>query len=193
MTIKSQNKKATYADYLKINDGKQYEVISGELKMVPAPSFKHQNIISNLHGLIWEYLQKNNIGIVCPSPVDVVLSSNNVIQPDIVYISRENTGIIDEEKGITGTPDLVVEIISRSSQYRDRYEKKDLYKEFGVKEYWIVDQFASSVEILILNEKKEYELLTEGYLGEEGGNRSIKSNVISGLEIYLENIFKKNY
>ena len=72
------------------------------------------------------------------APYDVVLSENNVFQPDIMFVSNENSKIITE-KNITGAPDLIIEILSPATGYYDLTEKKEIYTEFAVKEYWIVE------------------------------------------------------
>jgi Uma2 family endonuclease len=187
MTIKS-GKKFTYEDYLKIDDGKQYELIEEELKMVPAPSDKHQNISLNLCLLLATFVRGNKLGVIRDAPLDVILDKTTVVQPDLVFISKERTSIIIENRGVSGPPDLVIEIISKGSKYADTYKKKDLYEKFGIKEYWLVDPFSESIEVLVIDESKKYELFSEGFAGD-----IIKSNVLSGLEISVEEVFKKDW
>jgi Uma2 family endonuclease len=184
--------KITYEDYLKIDDGKQYEVIEGELKMVPAPNFKHQNISLNLCLILANYVRKNKLGVIRDAPIDVILDKTNVVQPDLVFISKERTPIINEDGGILGVPDLVIEIISKGSKYIDTYKKKDLYEKFGIKEYWLVDPFSQSVEIFTLDDNKKYELYSEAFI-EEDSNRILKSKTIENLEINVEDVFKKDW
>src|SRR5205814_6066318 len=91
------------------------------------------------------------IGEVFFAPLDVVLNQENTVQPDLVFISTANLGIV-QHRAIFGTPDLLVELITPSSVRRDRYDKKDLYARFGVKEYWIGDPANKAMEILTLKE-----------------------------------------
>jgi Uma2 family endonuclease len=144
-----QTKHWTYEDYYKLDDERRYEVISGELLMAPAPDTWHQNWINNLTLLITPFVRLKKLGTVFVAPLDVVLNEENVVQPDLVFVSSSNSGII-EKRGVFGTPDLLVEMISPSSVRRDRYQKKELYARFGVKEYWIGDPANKSMEVLTL-------------------------------------------
>lgn len=192
MTHIIEEKKWTYEDYLNLADDKRYEILGGRLSMmVPAPEFNHQLISARLQFLIMRFVEKKGLGYVVDAPTDVVLDEVNVVQPDILFISRENKDII-KKKGLFGPPDLVVEIVSPSTQYRDVYEKKDLYAWFQVKEYWIVNPYMKCIEVLSLNEKGAYVLFSEGYM-EEGGNRMIQSKVLKDFILDLEEVFKEDF
>lgn len=114
-----------------------------------------------------------------------------MVQPDILFVSRKNKGVI-RKKGVFGPPDLVVEIVSPSTQYRDVYEKRDLYARFKVKEYWIVNPYMKYIEVLSLDEKGVYMLFSEGYM-DEGGNRIITSMVLKDFTLDLGEIFKEDF
>ena len=142
----------TYDDYLKIPDEERYELIEGELYMVPAPDFSHQIISRNIEFLLWDFVKKHSLGIVVDAPVDVVLTPEDVLQPDILFISNERRHIITK-KNVNGAPDLVIEILSPSTQERDKIVKRGLYARHGVREYWIVDPEAKKVEVMIPGNK----------------------------------------
>ncbi len=180
--------KITYEEYYKINDVKQYEVIEGELTVVPAPSFKHQNISGNIHIILSSFVKKNNLGVIVTAPIDVILDKTNIVQPDLVFVSKENISIINEDKGVMGTPDFVIEIISKGSKYTDTYRKKDLYEKFGIKEYWLIDPFSQSIEVFTLDENNKYDLYSEGFIED-----SIKSFVFLELIVSVEEVFKKDW
>ncbi|HEX4415604.1 MAG TPA: Uma2 family endonuclease [Lacipirellulaceae bacterium] len=80
------------------------------------------------------------------APMDVTLSDDTILQPDLLYIAKSRRHIIHER--VEGPPDLVIEIISGTSR-RDRVEKLDLYAKYGVAEYWIVDPLSQHIEFLI--------------------------------------------
>jgi len=128
------------------NDGKRHEIIGGTHIMTPAPGTKHQNIVRILTAKLSNYLDSVKTGIIFVSPIDVVISRFDVVQPDIVYIGRERKSIITE-KNIQGVPDLIVEILSESSLKEDKLIKRKLYEKCGVEEYWIIDPFDDSVVI----------------------------------------------
>lgn len=149
--INTDKKKFTYQDYLKTPDDIRYELIGGELLMTPAPVPRHQKIKREIEYELLRFVKANKIGEIFDAPCDVYLDEENVVQPDLFFISKERTGIIGE-KNIQGAPDLVIEIISESNAYRDLVQKKRLYAKNGVKEYWIVIPEEETIEIYILKD-----------------------------------------
>ena len=149
--LEKQTKRWTYEDYYRLNDDQRYEIIDGNLLMAPAPDTWRQDWSRKLFRFIDHFAAKNKLGEVFYAPIDVVLDSENTVQPDLIFVSTANAGII-QRRAIFGTPDLLVELISPSSVRRDRYYKKELYARFGVKEYWIGDPANKALEILTLKE-----------------------------------------
>ena len=136
--LEKQAKRWTYEEYYRLDDDQRYEIIDGNLLMAPAPDTWHQSWARNLFRIVDAYVQRKKIGEVFFAPLDVVLNQENTVQPDLVFISSANLNLL-QRRGIFGTPDLMVEMVSVFSVRRDRYDKKDLYARFGVKEYWIID------------------------------------------------------
>ncbi|SHE79793.1 Endonuclease, Uma2 family (restriction endonuclease fold) [Fodinibius roseus] len=135
----TKEKLVTYDDYRKLpDDGKRYEIIRGELLMTPAPSTNHQRVLGKLFISLNNYVEENNLGEVLVAPVDIIFSMTDVVQPDLIFVSREREEIITK-KNIVDAPDLVVEIISEHTEAIDRNRKKALYERYKVREYWIVD------------------------------------------------------
>lgn len=135
----------TYDDYCRIpEDGRRYEVIQGTLYMAPAPFYRHQKIIGRLFVLLDQFVQSTNAGEVLIAPFDVLLSEHNVVQPDILFIAKNNLSILTE-KNAQGAPDLMIEVLSKSNRRHDEVRKRKLYETFGVREYWIVDPQAESI------------------------------------------------
>ena len=92
----------TYQDYLTLEQDKRFEIIQGALtEMSPSPSFHHQQVSAKLFVVIYDFVKNHNLGIVAYAPLDVILSDNNVLQPDMVYIANENTNLI-KKNGIFG-------------------------------------------------------------------------------------------
>jgi Uma2 family endonuclease len=116
--------KYTYDDYAAMDDDKRYELIEGELYMVPALGFQHQTILRNLGLVLWEFVKKNNLGTVLYAPFDVVLSETDVVQPDIIFVSKERMGLMTE-KNLRGAHDLAIEILSSTTGERDELVKKE--------------------------------------------------------------------
>ncbi|MDP8246143.1 MAG: Uma2 family endonuclease [Candidatus Hinthialibacter antarcticus] len=138
--------KYTYQDYCLFPEDKRYEIINGDAYMVPAPLTRHQKIIGKLYVLMVDYLKKSPIGEAWIAPVDVVLSEHDIVQPDLLFITNERKSIVTEAN-VQGAPDWVCEILSPSSIERDRDLKLKLYSRHGVKEYWIIDPEARSIEV----------------------------------------------
>ncbi|MEP9410331.1 MAG: Uma2 family endonuclease [Candidatus Brocadia sp.] len=172
----------TYEDYYNLDDGQRYEVIEGELIVAPAPSFKHQEVITRLVRLISNYVYEKEVGKVVASPVDVVLRKDIVLQPDIIYISHKNMGIV-RDAGVFGTPDIIIEVLSPASVYRDMQVKKNIYERFGIQEYWIVFPDEKVIEIFTLD-KGRYALISSA---EKAGK--IVSQVL-GMEIDIKDVFQ---
>ncbi|MGE3799544.1 MAG: Uma2 family endonuclease [Candidatus Kapaibacterium sp.] len=171
----------TYADYAQIDDDLRRELIHGELLMAPAPGTFHQSLATKLTMRIAWHVEKKNLGVVFAAPTDVILSQENTVQPDILFISKDRKDVI-QPHAIVGSPDLIVEIISPGSIERDRYVKRDLYEQAGVREYWMVDPANRSVEVLVI-EEGEYRLASFASQGER-----VVSTVVEGLKISLDEI-----
>ncbi len=172
-----------YEDYLKLPvDGKTYQIIGGNLFMTAAPLVYHQAISRNLGFIIWEFVKEHDMGEEYDAPIDVVFSSVNVVQPDIIYISKERLNI-KKEKAIYGAPDMVIEILSPTTREMDVLFKKALYQRFGVREYWLVDPEEKKVEVFFI-EGGKYEAKGIFYQHDV-----VEVRMIQGLSVNLDDIF----
>lgn len=172
----------TYADYLKLDDANRYELIEGELAVTPSPGLKHQHVTDNLATEIKSFVLEKGLGIVIQSPFDVVLSEGVVLQPDILFVSRERYHLFTRAC-LRGAPDLVVEVISPSTGGRDRIKKSRLYQRCGVPELWLIDPEARTAEVLTNSEKGWYQA---GAYDEEN---VLTSPILPGLQINLNEVF----
>ncbi len=176
--------KFTYEDYKNLpeSETRRYELLEGELVMVPAPSWFHQSISATLFRSLDSHMRARGLGEVRFAPLDVVLSEHDVVQPDLMFISKARLKIV-REGVVRGAPDLVVEILSPATSQRDRTYKRTLYARYGVKEYWLVDPDAQTIEVLTLG--------AEGYrragLYEKG--QVLRSSLLAELEIPLAEVF----
>jgi Uma2 family endonuclease len=163
-------------------EDKRYQLLDGDMILAPAPNSRHQTIIVELMVALYHYVVQNSLGMVRVAPYDVVLSDYDVCQPDILFVSNERRGIITEAN-IQGAPDLVVEILSPSTEQYDRGYKQTLYGRHGVREYWIVDPAAATVEVLA--ESAEGLKLTATY----GLTDTLVSPLLPGFSVELGQIF----
>jgi Uma2 family endonuclease len=124
------------------------ELWDGEIVMSPTPTPSHQTIVGSFYRSLAEFVQGERAGKVFISPLDVVLSQHRVVQPDVFFVANNNQGIVQDQ--IRGVPDLAMEVISPGSWKRDRVEKKALYEQVGIAEYWIIDPESRSIEVFAL-------------------------------------------
>lgn len=174
----------TYNEYAALpEDGKRYEVMNGVLIMTPAPGPDHQSAVLRLSHYLFMAVELAGLGRVLPSPVDVRLTSDRVVQPDVLVVLNANLHKITK-KYIVGGPDLVVEIASPGTALYDRLSKFEAYEQVGVPEYWLVDHQGKSIEVLVLEEN--------GYqsLGTFEGMATLPSRVAPGIaNVAVEQFF----
>ncbi|PLR89083.1 Uma2 family endonuclease [Bacillus sp. T33-2] len=162
------------------------EYIDGAVFMVPSPSTRHQRISSRLHASLFNFLEDKDCEVF-HAPYDVELrredlEGTKIVVPDISVICDED-GI--EENKYVGIPSLIIEIVSPSNQSHDLVHKLNLYMQYGVKEYWIVNPLLSTVQIYRLDEKGQYE--QTAVIKETG---IIHSDVLKGFTVDAQKIFQ---
>jgi len=127
----------TADDYFALpDDGKQYELLAGELYVNPTPSFPHQDVAKRLFLILQGFFEGKGLGEVFFAPLGVVLSQHDVAEPDLLVVADPSQF---SQRGIEGAPLLVVEILSPSNARHDRVTKAARYLALGVEHYWIVD------------------------------------------------------
>jgi len=145
-----EKERYTDEDYRQLPEGAPYELIRGHLVTSPSPTVRHQRLVFRLGTALHTYLQSSDEGgEVLLAPMDVHLSDDTVVQPDVLYVSAARADRIGEQE-ITGVPDLVLEVVSPSTRHRDVFDKKRLYEASGGREYWIVDPDSETVEVHVL-------------------------------------------
>ena len=175
----------TYQDLLALpDDGLRHELIDGEHFVTPAPVSKHQIILGNLHRLIGTYTHTTSRGVTLFAPYDIVFTDYDVVEPDLMYFSRERFDRVVTEKNAQGPPDLVVEILSPGTRRRDEGVKRRLYERMGVDEYWIVDPGSDSIRVYRL-EAGAYGVSRLG-----GADRVLRTELLPGFELSLGAVFE---
>jgi Uma2 family endonuclease len=179
--------KLTYDDFVHFpDDGKRHELIDGEHFVTPSPNRRHQKIVGELFGLLWSYLKRHPAGEICGAPFDVVFSDFDVVEPDLLFVSRERARLLTD-KNVQGAPDLVVEVGSPATRRRDEKTKLQLYERFGVQEYWVVDPDLDVIKV--------YRLVEGRYLGAMeltlAAHDLLRTPLMPGLELPLADIFEE--
>ena len=168
----------------------RYEVINGEVYMMSSPNTNHTRVNSNIQGIFDRYLD----GKRCESfdNLNLFLDDENYYIPDVMIVCNPD---IVEEDGIHGVPDLVVEILSKSTADRDRNEKFAKYEKYGVKEYWIVDPFMRCVDVYHLVEGKFVKSCSCQFYTEKELTRlsdSDKAKIVHEIKVSLYDDFVVN-
>ncbi|MCZ6615323.1 MAG: Uma2 family endonuclease [Chloroflexi bacterium] len=176
--------KFTVKDYMSMPGDKRYQLLDGEMIVAPSPVTRHQRILFSLSRAMHDFLSARQLGEVFVAPFDVVLSNHDVAQPDILFVSNARSAIITEAN-IQGAPDLVVEILSPGTAVYDQGYKQALYGRHGVREYWLVDPDAETVEVLMLGEQ-----VLENFATYSGG-QTLESQLLEGLSIPLAAVFQQ--
>ena len=159
-----------------------YQLIEGDLVMAPSPGSFHQDIAGKLYRLIGNILDTHSLGRVFIGPLDVHLSDINIYQPDVFFICKANAAII-EEHGIEGAPDLVIEILSKTTEKYDLGIKRSVYARTGVEEMWIVDPAKRTLALYRLAENADTPVATYR------AKQRFTSALLPGLTIELPALF----
>ena len=173
-------RKLGLSDYLKFPmDGRRHELLDGEEIVTPPPTVNHQRILLN----VFRILENRTLGRgeVLVSPVGVVLAKHTALEPDVFFISRRRASIAKSDL-IRGAPDLVVEVVSPSTQTLDRGRKREAYEASGVREYWVVDPFARVVEIHVFGRRRAARVYAAA--------DAIRSAVLRGFRVPVAELFK---
>lgn len=171
----------TIEDFMNLPEGSRAELIDGELSMSPSPRRWHQRIAFDLARRIADFVEGRKLGEVYVAPFDVHLPSGDVVEPDILFVAKANLGIVQD--WVRGAPDLLVEVLSPEGFDRDRFIKRDLYAKNRVREYWIVDVQAKTIEVYSLRDNI-YE--PNGYF--ELGD-TLVSSVLPEFKLVLRDLF----
>jgi Uma2 family endonuclease len=188
MLTQAKPGKLTYQDLLAMpEDGKRHELVNGVHYVSPAPRLRHQAVLANLFRVLDGYIRKTRVGSLYFAPVDVVLSQIDVLEPDILFVTRERLAILTE-MCVQGAPDLVVEVLSPGTRRRDATVKLRAYRKFGVGEYWMVDPHRETVAVhrgpwlhLALDLPRERD---------DGADGELTSPLFPGLSVTLDEIFE---
>ena len=172
----------TYQDYASLEGDKRYELLDGELVLVASPNRDHQTVVMELGFQMHAFVKENDLGWVYSAPFDVLFTDTDVVQPDLMFVSREREHILTPAN-VQGAPDLIVEVLSPSSSTRDWRAKRELYATHGVPEYWIIDPTNRIVSVM---------LLQDGVLQIEQTrteNDTATSTILDGFNVSLDSIF----
>ncbi len=183
---RSAHRQLTYDDLLALpDDGLRHELIDGELYVTAAPNTKHQTVVLNLAVVLGEFARRTGCGRLFVAPYDIVFSPTDVVEPDLLFVSRDRLGLITE-LNLQGAPDLVIEILSPSTRKVDEGVKRQLYERRGVHEYWLADPLFDTVRIF-RRTGDALELVAER---SAEADEVLTTPLLPGLEMPLARIFE---
>ena len=177
----------TYEEFLELVEASEqrFELIDGVVYNLVAPAYEHQYAVHEIHGTFYNWF-KNKKCVPLTSPFDVTFfkAENNicVVQPDIIVVcDRDN---MDKKGKYKGVPTLVVEVLSPSTRSKDMLKKLDLYKQCGVKEYWLVDPKNKLIYTYTLDKNEIVENMAY-----QRDNEYAESAYFNGLKVALKDVF----
>jgi Uma2 family endonuclease len=187
MELLIEEEKYTVEDFRKmenLDENHYYELIDGEIVKKSSPHFEHQRASGRIFLKLQTFVLNKKLGEAFYAPMDVYLDTFNFYQPDLLFISEANKGILTDEGIVEGVPDLVIEILSPSTGKNDRGKKMQAYEFHGVQEYWIVDLANRIIEVYVL-ENKRFILHSYCLEKEKVVSKLFKELDLSGEEIFV--------
>jgi Uma2 family endonuclease len=158
------------------------ELAMGVVRKPPAPFFSHQALVLKVAALWDTHAGPRQLGCVMVAPVDVILDREQslIVQPDVLFVATERLSIVRNH--VWGAPDLVAEILSHPAESGGRSEKLGWYRQYGVRECWLVDLYAAQVTVVDFTGSFPVERIARGV-------DRIWSSVLPGLELSASGIF----
>jgi Uma2 family endonuclease len=186
-TMAQGARKLDYDDFVLFpDDGKRHELIDGEHHVTPSLNRRHQQVSMNLIHALGSHVRERRLGKLFHAPFDVVLSWQDVVEPDLLFIGAGRLSVLTAAN-VQGAPDLAVEILSPSSHRYDEVLKRDLYERSGIAEYWLVDPEAETVKVYRRGgDRYERAMLLSLREGDV-----LASPLLPGLEVSLAAVFEE--
>lgn len=132
------SEKFTYSEFCSRVQEQKADLIRGEIIMAPPATVKHEEFVNYLSTLLRRFVKKQKLGMVIGSRVAMKLDAENAPEPDLMLIRNDRLHLLGNTETF-GPADVAIEVISPGSRRLDTVDKKKLYAEFGVAEYWLID------------------------------------------------------
>jgi Uma2 family endonuclease len=164
------------------DDGRRYELYDGEVSVVPSPLPRHQLAMLELYHRLYAYVSAHG-GLVIASPIDIVFTETNVLQPDIVVFTAARRRFVSLDAPIRVRPDVAIEVLSPTTERNDRGRKLAWFQRFGVPEYWILDPVGERLDM--------FELRKTAYRRPRVYSRdtTLESKVLAGFSCPVATLF----
>ncbi len=175
--------RVSYSDLAQApEDGRRYEIYDGEVFVIPSPLPRHQIVAMSILDLLRDHPATRS-GTTIISPIDIVFSEYDVVQPDVVHFVEGRRDVVHLDEPIRARPDIAVEVLSPSTAATDRGKKTQMFARYGVPEYWLVDPVAERIQI--------YAFAAGSYTLEQaaGRNEIVQSALLPGLQVAAADLF----
>ncbi len=176
-------KKCTIADYDKLTGDKRAELINGEIYYMASPSTEHQILAQYCFYELESYIRSNNgdcRAFLAPLDVNLFNDESVIVEPDVLVVCDKNKLT---RRRCNGAPDLIIEVVSPSTKSRDYFIKLNLYRLAGVREYWIVNPMAGSVNVYYFEDESDNFDIKHYTLQDK-----VKVNIFNELDIDFSNL-----
>jgi Uma2 family endonuclease len=174
----------TTGEYLYDTDesNQRRELTYGILREPPAPFFSHQLVVLKVARVWSAHVEPRGLGRVAVAPVDVILDGDRhlIVQPDVLFLATDRLSIVGDQ--VWGAPDMVAEVLSPGTRARDRGEKREWYRQYGVREYWLVDAADETVTIVDFTATEPVERIVRGLA-------ALRSSVLPDLRTSAYGLF----
>lgn len=172
-------------EYLDLPGNHLIEFSEGHLEVLPMPTPYHQMIAFNLHRTLYDYVKARQLGAVFSAPLPVCVGPAKYREPDVVFVSTSQLPAELRKVKQLDRADLVIEVVSEGAENRTRdfVEKRAIYAQAGIAEYWIVEPNSAEVSVLVLKDG-QYEIDAVYRRGE-----SIRSVLFPDFEMSVDSVF----
>ena len=187
---KAPDRRLTYEDFLNFpsDDGLRHEIIDGKHYVTLSPNTRHQVLVGRLYLEIGLYLRQHaSVGQIFLSPLDVVFTTFDIVEPDLLFVAADQADILTEQN-VQGAPALVIEILSRGTRKKDEQIKRQLFERTAVREYWIVDPERDQVVVFARQEDGSFPRVA--MLSRDHSN-ILTTRLMPGLSIQLTEFFAR--
>jgi Uma2 family endonuclease len=162
-------------------DRSKLELIAGVIYMTPPPEYTHDDVVTRLTNILVPHVLSEGKGKLYWPRAAIWTSAHTYLEPDLFYVSAELATRLDPKH--RDTADLVVEVISPGSAMYDRNTKADTYGALGVRELWLIDEAAQTVEV----RRQTGSGFDEGRTFSSG--EQVGSAVFPALRLHVEQLF----
>lgn len=180
--ILAEERERRTAFYNEITEQEKAEFINGEVIIHSPVKKAHNEISGNIYKIISSYVIENDLGFVGIEKI-LIQCTRNDYEPDLCFFNKVTSSKFKADQALFPIPNLIVEVLSKGTEKRDRGIKFEDYQNHGVQEYWIVDPVSNTIEQYILTSEKEYELKLKSSSGE------LESVAIANLILPIKTMF----